>query len=160
MFPSHPPPTILIAAIDLSDISPFVLRRAVDAAREMNATQLHFVHVYQNTDEARTGAIRCDRLGDWIGRQLRSAGALPPSVEVLAHESSGDPARVIVELADTLHASCIIVGAREADEDVGDTLLGSVAKAVVSGAACPVTIARPHSPYPRMSHSASPMLYG
>jgi nucleotide-binding universal stress UspA family protein len=152
-----PPLNILVAAIDFSEISPLVARRAREAARQMDATQLHFVHVHPSSmhDEASTRG--CEYFGAWLGAQAYGDAVLA-STQVLAHESGGEPDRAIVELADKLHASCIIVGARgKAD---GATGLGPVARAVIGASDCPVLVVRSESQSPRGSQASHPASAG
>jgi nucleotide-binding universal stress UspA family protein len=129
----------VVAAVDRSELASLVARRALDTAREMNATQLHFIHVHVAAprDDA---AQRCNELGAWIAGQLSAGPALPRGLQVLAHESGGEPAESIVALATTLGASCIVVGAHCRG---GKRLLGPVARAVIGSANCPVLVVRP-----------------
>jgi nucleotide-binding universal stress UspA family protein len=57
----------------------------------------------------------------------------------------GNPATQIVELARRRRADMIIVGSRGRGAVAG-TLLGSVSKAVVNSADCPVLVVRPTAP--------------
>jgi universal stress protein family protein len=141
MFTSAATPVILVAAIDFSEISPLVARRAREAARQMNAAQLHFVHVQPLSLKACASTLDCERFGSWVGAQA-AGETLAPSTQVLAHESSGDPDRAIVELATQLHASCIIVGARQRTSDATGQL-GPVSRAVIAASDCPVLVVRP-----------------
>jgi nucleotide-binding universal stress UspA family protein len=144
MFKPAALPVILLAAIDLSDVSPLVARRAREAARQMNAAQLHFVHVRPRTSEEAPSARDCEWFGVWIAAQLQGGDVLPPYTQVLAHESSGDPAQSVVELAAKLRASCIVVGARSQGKEDGRQL-GSIARAIMGAAECPVLVVRPES---------------
>jgi nucleotide-binding universal stress UspA family protein len=139
---------VIVAAIDFSEIAPLVVRRAIEAAREMNAGQIHFVHVHPGLENEPARARQCERLGAWLEALLARHETVPPGTQLLVHETSGEPARCIVELADKLRAGCILVGARAYDGGSG-TLLGSVAKAVVREAACPVLVVRSQNKSPR-----------
>lgn len=144
---------VLVAAVDFSDTAPLVVRGAIDAAREMDAAQIHFVHVQPSPGDDRGRANECERLSDWIKTLLPGYVSPPQGTEVLVHEITGEPAHCIVELAGKLQAAGIIVGAR-ARNFGGNTLLGSVARAVVRAAACPVLVMRPPGQSPWQSASA------
>ena len=150
------PPATVVAAIDFSEIAPLVVRRALDTAREMNAMQLHFIHVRLASADDAQSAQRCDEFGTWIGAQLSSP--LPRSLQVLAHETSGDPAESVVALANKLQASCVVVGARSRS-GAGRRVLGSVARSVIRSAECPVLVVRPEVP-PSVQMPAQSQMYG
>jgi nucleotide-binding universal stress UspA family protein len=153
MLSSAAAPIILLAAIDFSALSPLVARRARETARQMDAAQLHFVHVHPSSiDEP--GKRDCEHFGAWLGAQV-DGDTLPQQTEVLAHESSGEPDRAIVELAARLHASCIIVGARDRTTGTHGQL-GSVARAVIGASDCPVLVVRPDSQVPRGKQASFP----
>jgi nucleotide-binding universal stress UspA family protein len=146
---------VLVAAIDFSEIAPLVVRDAIEAARQMDAGQIHFVHVRSRPGSEQAGASQCERLGGWLETLLSTHAALPPGTQVLVHEISGEPASSIVALAETLRAACIIVGARTRNGGASAPL-SSIAKAVVRDAACPVLVVRPPGAPHRASASTAP----
>jgi nucleotide-binding universal stress UspA family protein len=152
MNPRRVATNVLVAAIDFSEIAPFVVRAAFESVREMNAGQIHFVHAHPSPESDPVAARQCEKLGEWLEGLLAHGAAVPPGTQVLVHETSGDPGRTVVELAGKLGAACILVGARARD-DGASTMLGSVAKAVVRDALCPVFVVRPQGASRRASVS-------
>lgn len=67
---------------------------------------------------------------------------VPESVKIVAHEASGDPAKIIVETAGDLGADVVVVGTR-GRKGVQRMLMGSTAESVVRHAGCPVLVVRP-----------------
>jgi nucleotide-binding universal stress UspA family protein len=153
MFTPAVSPIILLAAIDFSESAPLVARRARESARQMNAAQLHFVHVHPTSMDGGASTRDCEHFGRWLGAQM--AGDTLPRTQVLAHESSGDPARAIIDLGAKLHAACIIVGARSRTSGAAGRI-GSVARAVIGASDCPVLVVRPDSQLLRGSQASFP----
>lgn len=139
--PVHP---TVLAAIDYSESSALVVQHAVDAARQQNARQLHFVHVRAAGTGDEAGDAGRDELEAWLSTRLVGTSGLPYPVPVVAHEERGNPADVIVSLASDLNASVVVVGTH-GRKGVQRMLMGSVAEAVVRSAGCPVLVARPLS---------------
>lgn len=145
-------PVCVLAAIDFSEGSSLVVQLAVEAARQTKAEEIHFLHVRS------TGRGEAEREGpraefeEWLAARLQGADGVPPTVKVVAHEASGDPADVIVETAGDLLARLVVVGTH-GRTGLQRMLLGSVAEAVVRNAGCPVLVVRPQLhelPVPRI----------
>jgi nucleotide-binding universal stress UspA family protein len=145
-------PITVLAAIDFSETSSLVVQQTLDTARQVNAQEIHFLHVRAaKRDEAELDGGRAE-LEEWIAARLGSADRVPPTVKVVAHEASGSPADVIVEMASDLLATVVVVGTH-GRKGLQRMLLGSVAEAVVRNAGCTVLVVRPlmhQEPIPRI----------
>ena len=136
----------ILVAVDGSAPS----QRAVDyaARRALGiACRVDVVHVEKSVMAWEVGPLAS---GDTV-EQLRSAESakvlvdcaarLDPSIPVERHVITGEPAEVILDLADKLGADEIVVGSHGV-HPLGAVLLGSVATQVVSEARVPVVIVR------------------
>lgn len=145
-------PITVLAAIDFSETSSVVVQQTLDTALQVNAQEIHFLHVRAaKRDEADLDGGRAE-LEEWIAARLGSADRVPPTVKVVAHEASGSPADVIVEMASDLLATVVVVGTH-GRKGLQRMLLGSVAEAVVRNAGCTVLVVRPlmhQEPIPRI----------
>jgi nucleotide-binding universal stress UspA family protein len=145
-------PITVLAAVDFSETSTLVVQEAVELARHNKAEEIHFLHVRSTRrDDAAVEGARAE-LEEWIGARLNGADGVPLTVKVVAHEASGNPADVIVEMASDLLASVVVVGTH-GRKGMQRMLLGSVAEAVVRSAGCPVLVVRPimhHDAIPRI----------
>jgi len=138
-------PYTILAAVDYSDTASLVVQEAVDLARQKHAGGLHFLHVSHGPvdpmDEAAHEARHAELL-EWLGARLEGTRGLGPEAKVIGHEASGDPARLILELAGELSTDMVIVGTH-GRKGVQRLLLGSVAATVVKECGCPVLVVRP-----------------
>ena len=78
--------------------------------------------------------ISIEQIEDGLNRRLDTAG-VSHSVRQLA--DNDDAATVILEIAETVHATAIVIGIRKRSP-VGKLILGSSAQRILLGAACPV----------------------
>lgn len=150
---SSPTPTTILAAIDYSDTSSLVVEQATRLARVSQPSELHFLHVAPRAprnDEERE-ALRAE-LQEWLSARLRTGESLTESTRVVAHEASGDPAHVIVEMAGDLMADMVVVGTH-GRKGMQRMVMGSVSESVVRTCGCPVLVVRDkahHEPVPRI----------
>jgi len=147
-------PYTILAAVDYSDTASLVVQEAVDLARQKRAGGLHFLHVnhvpVDPMDDAGHDARHAELL-EWLGARLRGSHGLGTDAKVVGHEASGDPARLILELAGDLSVDMLVVGTH-GRKGVQRLLLGSVAAAVVKGCGCPVLVVRPkHHEHPAIA---------
>jgi nucleotide-binding universal stress UspA family protein len=135
------PPYAILAAVDYSDISSLVVQEAVELARQKRAGQLHFLHInHSEPDDAGQDARHAELL-EWLDARLRDNPALIPDVKIVGHELSGDPAKLILEMAGDLSVDTVVVGTH-GRKGMERLLLGSVAAAVVKGCGCAVWVVR------------------
>lgn len=78
--------------------------------------------------------ISIEQIEDGLNQRLNAAG-VSHSVRQLA--DNDDAASVILEIAETVHATAIVIGIRKRSP-VGKLILGSSAQRILLGAACPV----------------------
>ena len=135
-------PVSVLAAIDYSDSSSLVVQHAVEAARQMKAEEIHFLHVRTaERGEADVEGPRAE-FEEWLAARLGGPDGVPQSVKVVAHEARGNPADVIIETASDLLANLVVVGTH-GRKGLQRMVMGSVAEAVVRSAGCPVLVVRP-----------------
>lgn len=134
-------PITVLAAIDFSEASNLVVEHALAMARQMNARELHFLHVRLLPPPEDTQGRRSE-FEEWLDARLRNTGAQDPALKVVAHEAFGDAADVIVEMAGELLASAVVVGTH-GRKGLQRMVMGSVAERVVRNAGCPVLVTRP-----------------
>jgi nucleotide-binding universal stress UspA family protein len=145
-------PTTVLAAIDFSKASDLVVEHALVMARQTNAHELHFLHVRPEPADGADAEGRQREFEEWLDARVRSSGSVPHTVKVVAHEASGNPADVIVEMAGDLLAASVVVGTH-GRKGFQRLVMGSVAEAVVRNAGCPVLVVRPQlheHPAPRI----------
>jgi nucleotide-binding universal stress UspA family protein len=133
----------IIAAIDYSEASPAVVEHALALARLKLPCDIHFIHVSAHPNEEE--GQECSRLEliDWLGARLPSEDELS-GMAVIAHEASGKPAQVILQMASDLSSRAIVLGTH-GRTGLKRLMLGSVAEAVSARAPCSVLIVRGHS---------------
>lgn len=135
-------PVSVLAAIDYSDSSSLVVQHAVDAARQMKAEEIHFLHVRTaGPGDAEVDGPRAE-FEEWLAARLQGPDGVPHTVKVVAHEATGNPADVIIETASDLLANLVVVGTH-GRKGLQRMVMGSVAEAVVRSAGCPVLVVRP-----------------
>lgn len=134
-------PVSILAAIDYSETSDLVVMQGVELARQRHAEELHFLHVNSGSPNAESREKRRAELLEWLGARLAGAGLVPPELKVIGHEASGDPAHVIVEMANDLLVDLVVVGTH-GRKGVQRMVMGSVAESVVRNCGCPVLVVR------------------
>jgi nucleotide-binding universal stress UspA family protein len=135
-------PTTILAAIDFSEASDLVVEHALTMARLTDAHELHFLNVRPPPHDEADAEGRQTEFEEWLDARVRNSGSVPYTVKVVAHEASGNPADVIVEMAGELLASAVIVGTH-GRKGFQRMVMGSVAESVVRRAGCPVLVVRP-----------------
>jgi nucleotide-binding universal stress UspA family protein len=150
---THPTtPISVLCAIDFSETSSLVLQHAVATARQVRAEEIHFLHVRTSArSEDDLDGPRAE-LENWLSARIHGVDGVPDTVKVVAHEATGNPADVIVEMASDLLASVVVVGTH-GRKGMQRMVMGSVAEAVVRNAGCPVLVVRPlmhEQPVPRI----------
>jgi nucleotide-binding universal stress UspA family protein len=158
---STPPrrPFCVVAAIDMSDASPRVLRRAFLIA---NATPGSEVHVALVVDPpavglapeavitVETSSDSLPQLTQFVDAQAKDLATHVGPLQIgriTAHLLTGAPSREIVWLAANLEADLVVIGTH-GRTGLKRALLGSVAERVVRLSGCPVFVDRPthHNP--------------
>lgn len=136
----------ILAAVDLSPQSKQVLQRATEIARQNHAS-LDVIHVVEHSPVAYGGefSIPIDvNLEHTIETQARESLFALCNEENIGeknqHVLNGSVKRTVIELADKLNASLIIVGTH--GHHGIDKLLGSRANAILHGAKCDVLAVR------------------
>lgn len=136
----------LLLAVDGSEHSLKAARVASNLAKVMNSQTLRIVVAYDPIpahlgDPYMQDAINA-RLGETeeiIRRAVQAVGAIPANIHTEMIE--GDPAEMIIEVANTRASDMIIMGSRGLGKLAG-LLLGSTSQKVVAYAHCPVLIVR------------------
>lgn len=149
--PQHP--FRVVAAIDMSEASPRVLRRALLIANASAGAEVHVAFVVdppavglapeavvtvENTSDSLPQLTRF--VEEHTGELTSKLGALQVG-KITAHLLTGAPAREIVWLAAHLEADLIVIGTH-GRTGIKRALLGSVAERVVRLAGCPVFVDR------------------
>jgi nucleotide-binding universal stress UspA family protein len=134
-------PNILVA-IDYSEVSTLVVEQAVATAQRHRPCSLHFLHVGQSRhdDEAGQEGHRFELIA-WLSARLPQTEEELAGISVVAHEASGDPWRVIVQMATELAADMVVLGTH-GRQGLDRIMMGSVAEAVSRHCACSVLVVR------------------
>ena len=141
----------LLAALDLADTTPAVLREARRWAERLQA-RLWLVHVAEpdpdfvgykaGTETVREAVARKfhreHQQLEAAAQELRAAG-----LDATALLLQGSTAETILREADRLGADAIVMGTR-ARGPLSEILLGSASKQVLHEATCPVLLVPPH----------------
>jgi nucleotide-binding universal stress UspA family protein len=161
--PSVPPPSrrpfCVLAAIDMSDASPRVLRRALLIANSTPGSEVHVALVVdppavglapEAVMTVETSSESLPQLTAFVDGETKALGAKLGQLQIgkiTAHLLTGAPSREIVWLAAHLQADLIVIGTH-GRTGLKRALLGSVAERVVRLAGCPVLVDRPmaHDP--------------
>lgn len=164
--PTPPPglPPTLLAAIGNDEDDQIVTAIALQAARLWPGGSLHLVHVIDvlpvaevvvaSSDWSYPGIDTLRRQGsDYLQRFTLAAGeALGRAVP--GHLLFGAPVAQIVELANRLRATLLVVGTREVSS-LTRLLMGSTARALLHKAPCSVLLARVPKYDAKAQHHAS-----
>ena len=140
--PGKSPENILLAT-DGSEDAALAARAAADLAAKLDA-RLHVVHAWQVPAPAYPAAPPAD-LFEWdarevLSKELKRIGNAGVDVAE-AHLRMGNPVNEIVELAEELGRSLIVLGSRGQGR-LKRLVLGSVSEGVAHHASCPVLIVR------------------
>jgi nucleotide-binding universal stress UspA family protein len=135
-------PITVLAAIDFSETASLVVEHTLETARRTKAQEIHFLHVRTRDDDEEALDGQRAELEEWLAARLSGPDGVPHTVKVAAHEASGKPADVIIQMASDLLAAVVVVGTH-GRKGLQRMLLGSVAEAVVRNAGCPVLVVRP-----------------
>jgi nucleotide-binding universal stress UspA family protein len=131
----------ILLAVDASDHA----RKAVPAAAELaraGSGSVRVLHVRELQFAPATvvggGPEEAQQLVDGVVDELKQAGV---TVEGAVLNSTGSPARTILEQAEDFGAGLIVLGSRGLSP-LGGLLLGSVAHKVLQLSSCPVLVVR------------------
>lgn len=152
-------PFRLVAAIDMSEASYRVLRRAFLIANTMPGSEVHVVLVVdppavglapETVLTVETTSDSLPQLSAFVDERAKDLAAHIGPLQIgriTAHLLTGAPAREIVWLAAHVEADLLVVGTH-GRTGIKRALLGSVAERVVRTAGCPVFVERPtqHDP--------------
>ena len=141
----------IVVGTDGSETAAEAVRQAVELAR-IHGARLHLVSAYSPTLRAKLQAERellpederwMASPGEQAERVLAEAakGAQASGLAVETHAEPGDPAEVIIELAENVDAELIVVG-NKGMTGITRFLLGSVPSKVAHHASCSVLIVR------------------
>lgn len=145
------PPTVVLAAVDYSELSAIILEQALAFVRHVPSAELHCLHVNHVARNREVQDARREEFSEWLEAQLRGQAAIVESVRVIAHEARGAPVQLILETAAQLSADLVVVGTHD-PKGVDRLLMRSVAEAVVHKAGCPVLVVRPKAHGTRLPH--------
>ena len=143
--------TCIVVGTDGSDTAAEAVRQAAELAR-IHGARLHLVSAYSPTLRAKVQAERellpederwMASPGEHAERVLAEAAkrAQAGGIEVETHADPGDPAEVIIQLAEGVDADLIVVG-NKGMTGITRFLLGSVPSKVAHHASCSVLIVR------------------
>jgi nucleotide-binding universal stress UspA family protein len=140
-------PRSIVVGTDGSESAAEAVRQATDMASREGA-RLHFVTAYPDpqmlrermTGGAHTETIDLRNVADAVLKRATS-NAVAKGVEVETHVREGDPADVIIAVANEQKADLIVVGSRGLT-GIKRYLLGSVSSKVSHHASCSVMIVR------------------
>jgi nucleotide-binding universal stress UspA family protein len=137
----------VVVGCDFSPLSSLAITMAATVAGPVPGASVEVIYVMptrgQRISHARIEDVEFEtreHLKGFIEAGLREAGV--PELRVNAHVYPGDPATEILQLADDVRASLIVVGTH-GRVGVERLLLGSVAEKVMRDAHCPLLVMRP-----------------
>lgn len=138
----------ILVATDFNHCSEVALARALAFAERFEAT-VHLLHVYTLPglpDGAALSSSSIDDAEQVARRKLDEVARTSAGTRYLGQllVRMGDPASVIILVAEELQAELIVLGTH-GRRGLNRLLLGSVANAVVRTAPCSVLVARDHS---------------
>ncbi len=148
MSPPDKSRTNILAAIDYSEGSTSVVEHAVAISQRSRPCNLHFLHVHasrskDHEDDAGNEGNEGRRLEllEWVGARLPQADDALEGITVIAHEATGDPWHLIVQLASDLTSDVVVLGTR-GRKGLDRLMMGSVAEAVSRHCGCSVFVVR------------------
>jgi nucleotide-binding universal stress UspA family protein len=139
-------PRSIVVGTDGSEAAQEAVRQATDLASREGA-RLHLVAAYPDPQVLRekiTGGATTqpvDLRGVAIAVLKRAEHGVPKGVELETYAREGDPAEVIIQVANEQQADLIVVGSRGLT-GIQQFLLGSVSSKVSHHAPCSVMIVR------------------
>jgi universal stress protein A len=139
----------IIVAVDLSNESAFVIRRAMDVAAD--STEVHLLYVQEPMDSVYMGVVPYgpvfvgmdeveENLRDELKQKLDAMGEEFGIAEDCRHFLNGTPAREIHRLAKENDMDLIVLGTH--GQKGVQLLLGATANSVLHGASCDVLAVR------------------
>jgi universal stress protein A len=139
----------IIVAVDLSNESAFVIRRAMDVAAD--STEVHLLYVQEPMDSVYMGVVPYgpvfvgmdeveENLRDELKQKLDALGEEFGIAEDCRHFLNGTPAREIHRLAEENDMDLIVLGTH--GQKGVQLLLGATANSVLHGASCDVLAVR------------------
>jgi nucleotide-binding universal stress UspA family protein len=132
----------VLAAIDYSEFSTSVLEHAIEIAKRHRPSVVHFLHVnHARGDDDDGQECRRIELLEWVAARLTEPEGAMAGITIRHHEVVGDPARVIVELAEKLAADVAVLGTH-GRTGLQRLMLGSVAEAVSRNCSVSVLVVR------------------
>lgn len=134
--------TNILAAIDYSEHAAAVVEHAVAISRCYRPCNLHFLHVNQSIvkDEEGQEGRRFELL-EWLEARLPVPDDALGGISVIAHEATGDPWHLIVQIASDLATDVVVLGTR-GRRGLQRMMMGSVAEAVSRHCGCSVFVVR------------------
>ena len=142
----------IVVGFDLSELSELALRQAAEVSAHSPSVAIHVVTVVEEADLAGERQVPVmSRIKNRIGEVLQPL-RVPTDLELHCHVLPGEPAGVILSIADDVAADLIIVGTH-GRRGLQRLLVGSCAERIVREAACPVTVvrARHYAPHPELA---------
>jgi nucleotide-binding universal stress UspA family protein len=133
--------TNILTAIDYSEASTSVVEQAIATAQRHSSCSLHFLHVNQSNDNEDGREGRRFELLEWLGARLPQTDDALAGINVIAHEASGDPWHVIVQMASDLMTDLVVLGTH-GRKGLDRVMMGSVAEAVSRHCGCSVLVVR------------------
>jgi nucleotide-binding universal stress UspA family protein len=145
-----PSRTNILAAIDYSDGSTSVVEHAVALSKQYRPCTLHFLHVNQAVAKDGEGQEgRRFELLEWLGARLPEPDDAMAGIAVIAHEATGEPWPLIVQMASDLTTDIVVLGTH-GRKGMQRLVMGSVAEAVSRHCGCSVLVVRKKSHEPFM----------
>lgn len=145
--PPHGPYRRVIVPVDLSTHSAAALRMAAWVAPQSYITIIHAFDVpfegklwlagVVDAEIQRYRTLAREQAQDRIEALMRGLG--DPSLRVHQMVEHGDPARIILEQEEAMNPDLVVIG-KHGQSIMGDFLLGSVARHVLSNARCDVLV--------------------
>lgn len=151
---ANPSRSVILAALDPSDLEPLVLAHAARIARATAGGELHLVHVAPEPAIGVTtlgapsaptlpNVVTDEEVQRWLADQARVAHEIAGQ-RVATHLVRGAPWRGVVQLAADLDADLVVCGTH-GFRGIERLAFGSVAELIVRRAPCPVFVVRPRS---------------
>ncbi len=136
------PRSVVVVAVDRSDIGGAVLAFGVESARVRAGAELHIITVVDWAPQVGEGVAFALEHGRERAERLVEQAMASFTGPVFAHVTAGTPWREIVQIASDLDADLVVVGTHGAT-GLKRLVLGSVAEQVVRKSSCPVLVYRP-----------------
>lgn len=142
---------VLLAAVDGTNEGLEVVRYAADFAQRAPGIEVHLMHCVTHLKNditlsdvaAHTTEAKYVREGDEAIQAAHAEAERRFTGPITTHLTAGTPVREILQLANDIQASLIIVGTQDL-KGAKRLLLGSVSEQIVKRAQCPVLVVRPN----------------